>query len=61
LLNGGLEQWEVAPALSLATFVASVIELKDVRSREKMGLAFNEYPNGRTPGDLQFGIYPPSL
>jgi len=54
LLNGGLEQWEVAPALSLATFVASVIELKDVRSREKMGLAFNEYPNGRTPGDLQF-------
>lgn len=41
LLNGGLEQIEVLPSLSLAVFAASVLELRDVRARAEAGLAFN--------------------
>merc|ERR1719440_241581 len=55
LLNGGLEQVEVLPALSLAVFAASVLELRDVRYRESQGLPFNAYDKqGRMPGDLAF-------
>merc|ERR1719231_936695 len=53
LLNGGLEQIEVLPSLSLAVFVASVLELRDVKVREAKGLGFNEYDkSARMPGDL---------
>merc|ERR1719231_209458 len=55
LLNGGLEQIDVAPSLALAVFAASVLELRDVRAREAAGLRFNEYSkSGRMPGDLAF-------
>jgi len=54
LLNGGLEQWEVAPALMAAVFVASVIELKDLKSRQADGLAWNEYRTTSQPGDFGF-------
>lgn len=54
LLNGGLEQWEVVPTLSLAIYMASVLELKNVKAREAEGLAFNEYDNDKLPGDLRF-------
>ena len=50
LLNGGLEQWEVAPALAIAIGLAGVLEESDVRAREDMGLQFNEYTKtGRMP------------
>jgi hypothetical protein len=55
LLNGGLEQIEVLPSLSLAVFAASVLEIRDVKARAAAGLAFNEYDKaGRMPGDLAF-------
>lgn len=54
LLNGGLEQWEVAPALALAIFTASVLELKDLRAREANGLKFNEFEKDRVPGDFAY-------
>ena len=55
LLNGGLEQIEVVPALSLAVFAASVLELRDVKVRREMGLGFNEYKkSARMPGDVAF-------
>jgi len=54
LLNGGLEQWEVAPALAIAVFVGSVIDLQDIKNREKAGLAFNEWSLDSTAGDLMF-------
>merc|ERR1719247_4027411 len=43
LLNGGLTQFEVAPSLMLAIFMASVLELKDVQARQAAGLQWNEY------------------
>merc|ERR1719271_611253 len=55
LLNGGLEQIEVLPSLSIAMFAASVLALRDVKVREAKGLAFNEYDkSARMPGDLAF-------
>merc|ERR1719231_1496438 len=55
LLNGGLEQIDVLPSLSLAVFAASVLELRDVKVREAKGLGFNEYDkSARMPGDLAF-------
>jgi len=54
LLNGGLEQWETFPALMSAVFLASVLELKDVKAREADGLAFNEYRTDKQPGDFGF-------
>jgi len=54
LLNGGLEQSEVFPALALAVLAAAALEEADVRGRAKLGLAFNEYPKSRYPGDLNF-------
>jgi len=55
LVNGGLEQWEIAPALSMAVFLASVLELKDLNARRDDGLAWNEYRrSGKQPGDLSF-------
>jgi len=54
LLNGGLEQLEIAPALAIAVFVGSVIDLQDIKNREKAGLAFNEWSLDSTAGDLMF-------
>ena len=54
LLNGGLEQWEVAPALAIAIGLAGALEENDVRAREDMGLQFNEYPKSRRAGDFGF-------
>jgi len=54
LLNGGLTQFEVVPGLALAIYVASVLELKDVKARAAKGLKFNEYENTILPGDLSF-------
>lgn len=54
LLNGGLEQWEVAPALMSAIFLASVLELTDLKARQADGLAWNEYRDGKEPGDFGF-------
>ena len=54
LLNGGLTQFEVAPSLMLAIFMASVLELKDVQAREAAGLQWNEYDKTKVPGDLRF-------
>ena len=54
LLNGGLLQLEIAPTLMLAIYMASVLELKDVKKREAMGLKFNEFPKNRVGGDLSF-------
>jgi len=55
LLNGGLDQWETAPALMSAIFLASVLELKDLKARQADGLAWNEYSNSKKqPGDFGF-------
>merc|ERR1711918_251539 len=40
--------------LMLAVFMASVLELKDMKARKADGLAFNEYANDKLPGDLRF-------
>jgi len=54
LLNGGLLQFDVAPTLALAIFMASVLELKDMKARAAKGLAWNEYDKAKLPGDLSF-------
>jgi hypothetical protein len=54
LLNGGLLQPDVAISLSLAVFMASVLELKDLKAREAQGLQWNEFDNTKLPGDLRF-------
>merc|ERR1719247_2772879 len=54
LLNGGLLQADVALSLSLALFMASVLELKDLKARESAGLQWNEWDNQKLPGDLSF-------
>merc|ERR1719386_524106 len=54
LLNGGLNQWEIAPTLAVAVFMASVLEKKDVDRRAAKGLKFNEYSKSELPGDLRF-------
>merc|ERR1711918_216222 len=40
--------------LMLAVFMASVLELKDIKAREADGLKFNEYDKSKLPGDLGF-------
>lgn len=59
LLNGGLFQAEVLPALLLFTAGCAALERSDLRTREALGCSWNEYPNsfgtfGRQPGDFQF-------
>merc|ERR1712087_490889 len=54
LLNGGLEQWELAPALMIAVFLASTLELTDLKARQADGLAWNEYRTDTRPGDFGF-------
>eukprot|EP00322_Chrysochromulina_rotalis_P002760 CAMPEP_0115872332 /NCGR_PEP_ID=MMETSP0287-20121206/23363_1 /TAXON_ID=412157 /ORGANISM="Chrysochromulina rotalis, Strain UIO044" /LENGTH=291 /DNA_ID=CAMNT_0003327233 /DNA_START=20 /DNA_END=895 /DNA_ORIENTATION=- len=60
LLNGGLFQNEVFPALLLFTVGASILEEGDVNDRKAMGFGINEYAKsysggfGRTPGNFGF-------
>jgi light-harvesting complex I chlorophyll a/b binding protein 1 len=63
LLNGGLFQPEVLPALALTILVGSFLEERDLRQRAARGCAFNEYPIlRRQTGNLGFdplNIYRP--
>ena len=54
LLNGGLFQPEVLPALALSLLVGSFVEETSLASRRADRLRFNEFRNAATPGDLQF-------
>ena len=60
VLNGGLFQNEIFPALLLFTVGCSVLEESDLNNRKAMGFGFNEYSKsfsggfGRTPGNFGF-------
>merc|ERR1712227_259260 len=59
LLNGGLFQEELLPAIALFAIGCSVLEETDLRTREQLGCSWNEYPNsfgtfGRQPGNFGF-------
>jgi hypothetical protein len=60
VLNGGLFQNEIFPALLLFTVGCSVLEESDLNNRKAMGFGFNEYAKsfsggfGRTPGNFGF-------
>ena len=59
LLNGGLFQLEVLPALLLFGYGAGQLEQSDLKTRSETDLKWNEYANsfgyfGRTPGDFRF-------
>ena len=59
LLNGGLFQLEVLPALVLFTLGCARLEQSDRATRAALDLGWNEYANsygafGRTPGDFRF-------
>jgi len=59
LLNGGLFQLEVLPALLLFTAGCARLEQSDQKTRASLELDWNEYSNnygafGRTPGDFRF-------
>jgi len=59
LLNGGLFQLEVLPALLLFVYGCSQLERSDLDVRTQTELKWNEYANGsgyfgRTPGDFRF-------
>lgn len=54
LLNGGLFQPEVLPALALAVLLGAFVEETSIAARAAQGLRWNEYRNSATPGDLKF-------
>jgi hypothetical protein len=59
LLNGGLGQAEVFPALLLFAVGTSVLEESDLNARKELGCSWNEYPAssgefGRQPGNYRF-------
>ena len=60
LLNGGLEQGEIFPALALFTIGTSILEEKDLNARKELSLGWNEYGPigagnfGRLPGNYRF-------
>jgi len=59
LLNGGLFQLEVLPALLLFVYGCTQLEQSDLDARSQTDLKWNEYANGfgyfgRTPGDFRF-------
>lgn len=59
LLNGGLFQAELLPALLLFSAGCAALENKDLDVRKQSGLAYNEYaapsgPFGRQPGNFGF-------
>ena len=62
LLNGGLFQAEVLPALCVGVLIGGAIEEADIASRRQLGAEWNEYPAGRQSGNLGFdplNIYGP--
>lgn len=62
LINGGLGQPGLQPALILGLLLGSFLEEADLSKRRAQGLAFNEYNNARQPGNLNFdplNIYRP--
>ena len=59
LVNGGLFQAEVLPALALFTLGCAYLEEKDLSNRKGLGCSWNEYPApsgafGRQPGNFGF-------
>jgi len=59
LLNGGLGQQEVLPALALFAVGTAALEETDLNQRKQLGCSWNEYPNsfgtfGRQPGNFGF-------
>ena len=59
LINGGLFQIELLPALALFFCGCSFLEEKDLANRRDLGLAWNEFPSpsgafGRLPGNFGF-------
>lgn len=59
LLNGGLFQEEVLPALALFAVGTAALEENDLNARKMIGCSWNEYPNsfgvfGRQPGNFGF-------
>jgi len=56
ILNGGLSQLEVAPALSAAVFLGTVLELNELRARRRFGLgvAAGMLMTLVTPDDAEF-------
>jgi len=59
LLNGGLGQNEIFPALLLFVIGTSLLEETDLTARKSLGCAWNEYPDsfgtfGRQPGNFGF-------
>ena len=67
LLNGGLFQEEVLPALVLFTLGCAALEGADLKTRGELGCKWNEYPKafgtfGRQPGNFRvdpFNFYKP--
>lgn len=65
LLNGGLFQPEVLPALAAGLVAGAFLEETELKDRKALGLKFNEYPAAdpdRIPGDFGFdplNIYKP--
>ena len=62
LLNGGLTQENLLPALAILFVGGAFLEEKDNAARAAQGLNFNEYPNSRQAGNLNFdplNIYKP--
>merc|ERR1719453_2655455 len=57
LLNGGLFQPEVLPALAVGLVFGAFLEETELKDRKAIGLKFNEYPAAdpdRIPGDFGF-------
>ena len=54
MLNGGLEQPEVAPAIAFGFSVMMMAEFQDIRNRAAEGLKFNEWAADSVAGDLDF-------
>ena len=62
VLNGGLLQPEILPALAVGLVFGAFLEETDLQTRKAQGCAFNEYPSSRSAGDLGFdplNIYKP--
>ena len=67
LLNGGLFQEEVLPALVVFALGCAALEVTDLNTRSELGCSWNEYPKsfgtfGRQPGNFRvdpFNFYKP--
>lgn len=54
LVNGGLLQPEIVPALAAVVLMGAALEETDINQRADLSLAFNEYPNLRQAGNCGF-------